>query len=866
LAAGRPARVCYHPACKKPVIAAVVRVAAIALLVTVRLEPFMIADTFRQDLRFAARMLLRNPGFTAAALVTLSLGIGATTAVFSVVDGVLLRPAAFENMDRLVVVWETDRAAGTIREPSSVPDYFDFRQRCQRFGDLAAIAPAEMSLTPDHGDPARLAALAVTHGFLPLVGVHPIVGRSFEEEEDRPDAVRVALISETLWSELFGRDPAAVGRTVRLDDIPHVVVGVLPASADFGTLQVLGAAAYGRGFAERGGQVRVDVWVPLRMNASSRPRDNHPIIVVGRLRAGTTVIQAQEELGTITADLERAHASNHARGAFVEPLAQVIFGPVRPVLGVLLGAVALVLLAACANVANLLLVRAMSRTREVTVRAALGAGRGRLARQFLVEGVLLAVSGCALGVLLAKSVLGGLLALAPANIPRIESVAINRSVIGAALAVTAAVALFFGMIPVLHARRTDLRGALQGAPGRTSAGRGQARIRVALVVTELALAVMLLAGSGLLIRSLWHLQSIDPGFRAAGVLKAEFQLPASRYPQNMRDWPNWTEAQRFTRELRARVGALPGVEAATVAGDQPLAAGFTSSIRVVGREAEASGWPEPSIRRVDATYFETMGVRLVAGRRFDASDRSDSQAVIMINEAARRRFFEAGDPLGQRIALWGLERTVVGVVADERVHGLAAAAPPAVYLPTPQTPIPGGSLLVRARLPAESLVPAVRRVVRDLDPSLPLFGVEALEQTVASSLGQRRFAMRVLVVFAALALALAVAGVYAVLSYSVAQRTRELGIRLVLGAAPGTLWRLVLGEGARMAAVGLVLGLAGALGTSRVLTSLLFGVRAADPVTLAGVAALLGAVAVLASWLPARRAAAVSPAEALRSE
>jgi len=502
----------------------------------------------------------------------------------------------------------------------------------------------------------------------------------------------------------------------------------------------------------------------------------------------------------------------------------------------------------------------------VTVRVALGAGRGRLARQFLVEGVLLAVFGCALGVLLAESVLGGLLALAPANIPRIESVAINRPVIGVALVVTALVAMVFGAIPVLRARRTDLRGAIQGLSGRASAGRGQARMRFALVVAELALAVMLLAGSGLLIRSLWQLQGVSPGFRAAGVLKAEFQLPASRYPQNMRDWPNWTEAQRFARELQARVEALPGVEAATVAGDQPLAAGYTSSIRVVGREAEASGWPEPSIRRVDATYFETMGVRLVAGRRFDASDRSDSQAVIIINETARRRFFDSRDPLGQRIALWGLERAVVGVIADERVHGLATVAPPAVYLPTLQTPIPSGSLLVRARVPAGSLVPSVRQVVRDLDPALALFGVEPLEETLANSLGQRRFTMLLLGVFAAIALLIAVAGVHGVLSHSVSQRTRELGIRMALGAEPRALRASVLGEAVRMAAVGLALGLAGALAASRLLTSLLYGVGAADPVTLVGVVVALGSVVIMAGWLPARRAARVNPTEVLRFE
>jgi putative ABC transport system permease protein len=499
-------------------------------------------DPLRQDIRYAVRTLFGNPGFSFAAIATLALGIGATTAVFSVVDGVLLRPVPFRDMDRLMVVWETDRHAGTTREPSSVPDFFDFRERSQRFDRLGALSSTEVSLTPDQGDPSRVPTLAVTHDFLPMVGVHPLAGRTFSADDDRPGAPPVALISEWLWTQVYSRDPAAVGRTLRLDGVPHVVVGVLPTSAGFGALQILDAAAYGRGFAERGGRVRVGLWLPLGMGATSLPRDTHPIIVMGRLRKGATVTQAQQEMGAVTAELEQAYPANRARGAHVEPLSQVVFGPVRPVFLVLLGAVALLLLAACTNVANLLLVRALARVREVTLRAALGAGRGRLARQFLVEGAVLVAAGAALGLLLARVGLDRLRALAPPNIPRIDEVAINLPVLGVTLALSTAAALAFALIPMLHARRADLHVALQGASGRASAGREHARLRSALVVTELALAVILLAGSGLLIRSLWRLQEVDAGFSSAGVFKAEFQLPPSRYPQGFKIWPHWTAA------------------------------------------------------------------------------------------------------------------------------------------------------------------------------------------------------------------------------------------------------------------------------------------------------------------------------------
>ncbi|HJR33363.1 MAG TPA: ABC transporter permease [Gemmatimonadales bacterium] len=816
-------------------------------------------EGWRRDLRQAFRSLRRTPGFTAVAVLTLGLGIGANTAIFSVVDGVLLRPAPFQEMDRLVMVWQTDRKSGTLREPASLPDYFDLQRESRRLDRLAGFVPAEITLTPDDGEPSRVATLLMTHGLLPMLGITPLAGRGFTPEEDRPGAPRVVLIGEELWERLFLRDPAITNKSLRLNDIPHAIVGVLPASADFGTLQILGAAAYGRGFADRGGPARVDAWLPLRPNPTPESRGTHPLLMVGRLGAGVGLEPAQEELTTLAAGLERTYAqSNDGRGIFLEALPEVVFGPVRPALLVLLGAVALVLLVACANVANLLLARATTRMREVTVRAALGASGRRLAAQFFAESALLTGAGVILGLGLAVVGLRALMGMAPSDIPRVGSIGIDARVLGVTMAVAAGVGLLFGILPMLQLRGGNIQSLLQGERG-SSAGKRHRRLRSALVMAELALAVMLMAGAGLLIRSFWRLHQVDPGFAAERVLKAEFELPRSRYSRRI-------EAQRFADELRRRVSALPGVVSVAIAGSHPLDAGFTSSIVVPGREAEAADWPEPSIRRVDAGYFRTVGGTLVAGRFFDASDDVEAAPVLLINEAAGAQFFRGTNPLGQRISLWGAQRTVVGVVGNERIHGLVAATPPAVYMPVTQEPVSGGSLLVRVRGNPAGLAPAVRATVRELDPGLALFGVEPLGETLSNSLGQRRFTMVVLGAFAAVSLLLAVIGVHGVLSYTVAQRTREIGIRMALGADQGNVRTLVVGQGAVLAGAGLAIGLLGAFALTRVLGTLLYGVGATDPVTFGAVALLLGGVALLASYFPARKATRVSPVEALREE
>jgi putative ABC transport system permease protein len=826
-------------------------------------------DQVAQDVRTGVRMLRRAPAFASVAVFTLALGIGANTAIFSVVYGVLLRPPPFADLARLVMVWETDRRSGTTREPASVPDYLDFSARARRFETLAALSAGEVNLTPAEGYPVRLVAMRVTHELLPMVGIAPIVGRTFSEQEDVRRGPDVVLISESLWGRLLDRDPAIVGRTLRLDEKPSVVVGVVPDDADFGVLQMLSAAAYSRGFADRGERTRVDVWMPLQPDPESSPRETHPIFMVGRLARGAGPDSAQKEMAAIAADLEHAYPVNEGRGVFVEPLKDVVFGPVRPALFVLLGAVGLVLLVASVNVANLLLARGTARFREVAIRTALGAGAGRLARQFLVESLVLTLAAASAGVGLAFVGLKGLLAIAPAEVPRLSLVSIDSTVLGATLGVSLLIGVVFGMLPTLQARRVELQAALKSGNGlRVSVGRGRSRLRPALVIAELALAVVLVAGAGLLIKSFWQLQQVDPGFRAAGVLKAEYQLPPGRYPAEFAAWPNFKEMHAFTLALLRRVGALPDVESVAIAGDHPLDPGFTNSFVVVGREAEAKTWPEISVRRVTPGYFRTVGLRLVRGRLLQDSDATSAPAVLLVNEAAARLFFSGREPLGAQISFWGAARRIVGVVANERFHGLAAPPPPGVYVPLAQAPSANGAgvLLVRTRHDPALLANPIRAAVRELDPGLALFGVEPLEETVSRSVSERRFTMLLLGLFAALALVLAATGIHGVLSYAVAQRTREIGVRVALGARPWRIVRLVLMEGLVLDVVGLAIGLAGALALTRVLASLLYGTTPTDPVTFIGVALFLMVVALAATYIPARHATRVDPIVALRTE
>jgi len=571
-------------------------------------------------------------------------------------------------------------------------------------------------------------------------------------------------------------------------------------------------------------------------------------------------------MSRIAADLERAYpGSNEARGAFVEPLADVVLGPVKPALMVLLGAVGLLLVIASVNVMNLLLARSTARAREVAVRTALGAGTWRLVRQFVAEGLVLSAAGAGLGLLVARWVLDLLLTLAPASIPRVANATIDLRVLAATLAVTLLVALGIGLVPALQARRVNVQNTLKTETGRAVFSLARRRVQSALVVVQVTLAMMLTIGAGLLINSFWHLYSVDPGFRAEGVVKFEYQLPSTRYPQRFQDYPAWPEVRRFHDELLRRTGALPQVDAVALAGDHPLAAGFTNSFVVVGREAEARNWPEISVRRVSAGYPQVVGLALVGGRHLRDSDNVQAPPVAVINETARRMFFTNRDPIGQQVEFWGTRRTIVGIVANEKIHGLADATPPALYVPLDQGPI-GGTLLVHVTGDMRTATSAIRSIFREIDPALAVFGVEPLRQTVAESLAERRFTMLLLGSLAALALLLAALGVYGVLSYGVAQRTGDIGIRMALGAEPGSVLRLIIVEGLVLIGAGLGAGTLGAALLTRLLRTLLYGVTPTDPLTFAAAVVVLTLTAVAASYLPARRASKLDPIAALRAE
>lgn len=805
-------------------------------------------DELTQNTRVAVRGLRKSPSFTLVVLVTLALGIGATTAVFSVVYGILLRPLPYRAADRVVMVWENDRASGTVREAASVPDYFDFSERNRTFAGLAGFAQQPYNLMGADGEPVRVTATLITHTLPIVLGIRTALGRFPTEQEDRPGGARVALLSDRLWRTRFAASSSVLNQMIRMDGQAYQVIGVLPPAVEFP-------------------DATADLWLALQVDATTFPRSRHGLNVVGRLKPGATVDQAQADMTRVAAALEQEYPSdNRDRGTFVEPLSDVILGPVRRALTVLFAAVGAVLLIGCANLANLMLARAAVRRREVTVRSVLGATTGRLTRQFLVETTVLVGTGLVFGLLVARSMLSALLALAPSALPRLSSVQLDTAALGFACGAAALITALFSALPALDARRVRLQEALTSAGTRVIGGRAHARFRSTLVVAQIALSVLLVSAAGLLIRSFWLIQQVEPGFVTDQVLRASFRLPAERYPQSYNVYPNWNEVQSFYAEAQQRIASLPGVRSVALAAQHPLGRGFTNSFVIVGREGEAANQAEIPTRPVTPGYFTTVGLSLRQGRLLQESDRVGTPNVVVINEATARKYFPNASPLGQRIRFWGAAREIVGVVSNERFYGLTEDAPPAVYPPLAQAPIGTAHILLRSAGDPATQISALRGAVAAIDPALALFEVEPLRTTLDASIAPQRFTATLLGLFAGTALLLALVGIHGLIGYAVAQRSREAGIRAALGASPREVVGLMVSEGGRLALFGCAAGLVAALISGRLLQSLLYQIQSTDAVTLGGVLGIIAITTGLAIYLPARRLALVSPASALRSE
>ncbi|HJR62452.1 MAG TPA: ABC transporter permease [Gemmatimonadaceae bacterium] len=805
-----------------------------------------------QDLRYAVRGLRHAPAFSAAAVLTLALGIGATTAIFSVVNAVILKPLPYPEPERLVMMWMDNRNTGLREDVHSWLNFADLRAENRSFGQLAAYGLSGFNITggcvEGECQPQRVAAIASTANLFSVLGVGPALGRPYTSDEEEPGRDGVIVISHGLWMRLFGGDPAAIGRTVRVNGRERTVIGVMP-----------------RGFAYPG--PNTDAWVPLAPPPDLREsRSSLWLRAIGRLAPGVSLERAATDLATVAAQLEREYPSNREMGTYLVSLPQQVVGrSLRTTLWVMLGAVVAVLLIATANVANLMLARAATREREVSVRLALGATPSRLARQLLTESVLLAVLGAALGVLLAWGGLRLLIGLAPADIPRLDEVHVDALVLGLGLVLAGATGMAFGLVPALNASRQNLSDSLREGARGTAGHRGN-RMRRVLVGAQVALVVVLLTGAGLLIRSFLELQRVELGFRPDNLLTARVSLPQARYPE---------PAQRlaFFETLIERLRAVPGVASAGAITDIFLDATPTSTnFSIEGREftPEEEGIEIP-LDVVSTDYFRTMGIPLTRGRSFSAQDVAGSLPVVMINESMARRFWPDGDPLGKRFKYGSAGSdspwlTIIGVVSDMRRTGYDAPVRYETFLPLSQDPARQMTLVLRTTREPLALSGPLRTEVRRVDPELPVYELATMDELLSGMVAQRRFSMALLGTFAAIALMLGVIGVYGVTAFLVAQRTREVGVRIALGAQPRQLVRSVVAQGMVVAASGLAAGLVGALLLSRLMAGILYQVSPRDLVTLASVTVLLTLATLLANYFPARRAARVDPLVALRNE
>ena len=805
-----------------------------------------------QDVRYAVRGLIARPSFAITAILTLAIGIGATTTIFSVVDAIVLRPLPLREPDRLAVVWETNPRLPLPVMVASPPNLEDWRARTRSFASLGAFQLRSFTVA-GATEAEQLDGARVSPELLSLIGVAPRFGRIFTRDEGAEGAAAVVVISSSVWQHRFDGRPDVIGQSLVVDDQPHTIVGVMPAGFHFPPAITL------RGL---GPSVPRDIWVPLR-NLSPQ-RGAHNLTVIGRLRDGATFGGAQRDLAAIAADLEREHPdTNREWSVKVVPLAEQIVGDLRPALLAFAGAVAFVLLLACANVANLLLVRGVTRRKEIAIRTALGATRGDLVRQLLAEAAVLGLAGATLGAVVAFWAVRMVKVSAPATMPRLDEVAIDARVLAFALAAGLVSSLLFGLAPLLQTARARVAEWLheRGGGAGTPAAR---RVQNALVIAEVSLALVLLVGAGLLIESFVHLRAVDPGFRRDDVLTAKVMLPATRYAAREKQ-------VAFVEDVEGKISALPGVRRVGVTNAAPVADSREgTSFTIEG----APPWPageEPHMNwnSVSPGYFETLGIRVLRGRAFGERDRLDAPPVIVINEVLANRYFAGQDPIGRRMRAGfnsGTVREIVGVVAAERHAGIASEPHNGAYVPMYQFPRGGQmTLLVRTASPAATAT-SVRRAVHEIDPSLAVFQVEPMSQVLSESVAAPRFSTVLLATFAIVALLLAAIGLYGVIAHAVSQRTREIGIRMALGASRPAVLRMVVGRGMWLASIGIVAGLAVALVVVRLFAALLFGVSATNLATYALSGVVLLAVGALSSYVPARRAIRVDPVVALRAE
>jgi putative ABC transport system permease protein len=802
------------------------------------------------ELRYAIRTLIKSPGFTAIAVLTIGLGIGANTAIFSVVNTVLLRPLPYPHPERLMLVWVHNPRQGFDKDVTSYPTFDDWRNQSRSFERIAAYFGASVSLT-GAGDPAQLRGARVTPSFFSTLNVQPAWGRWFTEQDAAAGHERVVILDHSLWQARFGSDPAIVGRTIQLSGQPYEVVGVMPAGFRYPDDSTL--------------------WLPLApvepYKEIMESRGSYWLTVIGRLRADSTQAAAQTEMDLIARQLEAQHPdTNGGQGVRLTPLHDEIVGDLRRVLLVLFGAVGCVLLIACANVANLLLTRATGRQKELAIRAALGARRARLVRQLLMESFVLALAGAGGGLLLATWGVAALRQIAPTNIPRLASVTIDVPVLFFTLGIAVATGMIFGVAPAW--RGASANGSEMLKEGGRSGGEGSRarRVRHVLAVTEVAIALVLLVGAGLLARSLAVIAKTDLGFNPHNVLAVSIELPRQKYEDS--------KVIQFYEQMVDRTSTLPGVRSVGVGSSVllgPLPQSATLSVEGRPARPDAVNIPVP-FDTVTNGYFATLGIPLTRGRLFGPEDTASAPARVLVNEAFVRRFFPSEDPIGKRVTFGNPQGTdagwltIVGVVADTRRGGIGRPPWAELYFPLTQSADPLLTVLVRTAGDPILMARAVQQQVWAIDPAQPVASIRTLEELLARGQANRRFTMMMLGVFAAVALLLAAVGIYGVIAYSTAQRVHEIGVRMALGATRADVLRMVLRDGVRIGALGAIIGIAAAAAASRVLAGLLFGVSAHDPLTFVALPAGLLAVAVLASWIPARRALAVEPMTALRGE